>query len=108
MANKVITTTQANKDITRINRSNEMFSGLAFAQETLKKVAEAIYALAQNDLIPGSPITGLDAKYRKWTIVQNRYVIYFRRTRQNNLRVIAIRGTREKSLTSEEILQADK
>jgi hypothetical protein len=81
---------------------------LPYADDTAYSIATALINLAQNDLIPGSPIVGLDAKYRKWTIVQNRYVIYFRRTRQNNLRVIAIRGTREKSLTSEEILQADK
>lgn len=108
MANKPIYSAQAKRDLKKNYNSNVNFGGVNFAVETLKKIVQSLASLARNELISGNLIEGLDPQYRKWTIVQNRYVIYFRRTRQNNLRVIAIRGTKEKPLTPEQILQADK
>jgi plasmid stabilization system protein ParE len=108
MANKVILSRQAEKDLARIEDSNTLFAGIEYAHNISSAIAHDLLNVAQNSLISGSPVQGLDAQYRKWTMVKNRYVVYFRRTRQKNLRVITIRSAKEKPLTPTQILQADK
>ena|SRR5438045_2198825 len=63
--------------------------------------------LANNPMI-GRKIEGLPNQYQFWLALDNKYVIYFKRTGRNSLKVLRVWGATRLPLGIEDLLKADE
>lgn len=63
--------------------------------------------LAENPMI-GRRLEGYNDEYQSWLALNNKYVIYFRRTGLNSIKVLRVWGASRLPLGFEDLIQADE
>jgi plasmid stabilization system protein ParE len=79
----------------------------ATATRSIATIISKCRYLAENQMI-GRRLEGYGDEYQSWLALNNRYVIYFRRTGQNSIKVIRVWGANRLPLGFEDLIQADE
>lgn len=95
-------TRKARTELRAIGKYYEGTSGKLIAEQNVRKIASQVLYLFENPII-GAPIFGLSIEYRFWYALGKKYKIYFRRSDDNSIKVLRIRGSRQKPLDPKNI-----
>jgi plasmid stabilization system protein ParE len=94
--------TKAEKDLEEIAN---YYDSIGKGDEILTQIFAEMQELADTPLISGSKEAGLGDQFRRWTILANRFYVYYRRTNKKTvLRVYRIYNTKRRPLKPSEIL----
>ena len=90
-------------DLTDIANYYILLNGIEVAETTVTHLLAQIQSLADEYLLKGYSVAGMDTKFRCWTVLENKYYVYFERFENNDILVFRLYSTKRKTLKPKEI-----
>ena len=101
--NKVVYTEKANEDISAIIRFLLSTTTVTIANRIVQRIYAEVQKFNDNPLLNGYSIEDLSGRFRRWTVVNGLYQIYFVKMEDIGMLVVRVWPSKRQPLTADEI-----